>query len=603
MTTEQLNQFIKHYIDLDKTKSAIMLTGGWGTGKSHYIKNELVPFLNEKDHKCVIISLYGINNIDDISKSIYWDLRIKKTLTDSEGIQAGLLAAKTVIKGITSYFGIDLSASQDDMINLYQSIDLSKILIIFEDVERSSIDLLDFMGYVNNLVEQDSAKVLLVTNEDEIIKYEPYAEDTENNSSSNHHPTASDRKYIGTTKREYTEITKKYLETKEKTVSDTIIFEGYFHDAINQIITTFEDATLNSFDREMLIKNVISIMILLDHYNLRSFIFACQKTVDIYQSFETTIYCEDFKKSIFLGITFFSCRMKAGKQIAWKGNDIFSFELGHEKYPLFRFCYDYIIHQHFDSSQIPAAAKSLREIRLYDEDKSANDPDISIINNYHTNSEKNLRTALASLEKRLDDPNDISFYEYGNIAVSIIYIKYYLSIEVHTIEDKLINNLKGRHNDLKVEQMFRTVVSDSNEKIKYEYETLRKKMSDSLGMNDLIPDFNYYPEEVHSLYLYVCKNDGVYRMNGTFTENLDITRMRVLFAKCNPEQMNDIRGTFLTVYRPENIGSYLKGDRDAIENLLNGIREDAENDALDIVQKLQYSWFIENLTNILRKLS
>ena len=54
MTNGDLNQFILHYLTKDKTHSAIMLTGSWGTGKSYYIQNVHVPFLNEGQGKeCV----------------------------------------------------------------------------------------------------------------------------------------------------------------------------------------------------------------------------------------------------------------------------------------------------------------------------------------------------------------------------------------------------------------------------------------------------------------------------------------------------------------------------------------------------------------------
>ena len=50
MNTEELSKHIKNYLENDKTNSAIMLTGAWGSGKSYYVKNELVPYL-EKDEK------------------------------------------------------------------------------------------------------------------------------------------------------------------------------------------------------------------------------------------------------------------------------------------------------------------------------------------------------------------------------------------------------------------------------------------------------------------------------------------------------------------------------------------------------------------------
>ena len=47
MTNEELNSYILHYLTKDKTNSAIMLTGDWGTGKSYYIQHSLKPFLEK----------------------------------------------------------------------------------------------------------------------------------------------------------------------------------------------------------------------------------------------------------------------------------------------------------------------------------------------------------------------------------------------------------------------------------------------------------------------------------------------------------------------------------------------------------------------------
>ena len=50
MNYDELNNFIKHYIENDKTQRAIMLNGDWGSGKSHYIQNELIPFLSKEEN-------------------------------------------------------------------------------------------------------------------------------------------------------------------------------------------------------------------------------------------------------------------------------------------------------------------------------------------------------------------------------------------------------------------------------------------------------------------------------------------------------------------------------------------------------------------------
>ena len=70
MTYQELNQYILHYMTEDKTKSAIMLTAPWGTGKSYYIQNELKPFLEKEENgkiKCLTVSLYGLKDLFEVS--------------------------------------------------------------------------------------------------------------------------------------------------------------------------------------------------------------------------------------------------------------------------------------------------------------------------------------------------------------------------------------------------------------------------------------------------------------------------------------------------------------------------------------------------------
>ena len=72
MTNYELNKYIQHYLENDKTHSAIMLTGEWGSGKSYYIQHELIPFLNsDVPNRCVTVSLYGLSEISEVSKNIY----------------------------------------------------------------------------------------------------------------------------------------------------------------------------------------------------------------------------------------------------------------------------------------------------------------------------------------------------------------------------------------------------------------------------------------------------------------------------------------------------------------------------------------------------
>ena len=48
MKAVELNSYIKRYLEEDKTHTAIMLTGEWGSGKTYYVENILVPFLQRE---------------------------------------------------------------------------------------------------------------------------------------------------------------------------------------------------------------------------------------------------------------------------------------------------------------------------------------------------------------------------------------------------------------------------------------------------------------------------------------------------------------------------------------------------------------------------
>ena len=82
------------------------------------------------------------------------ELRMKALEKKSEVKATGKLIAKTIVKSASGIFGIDINMSENDLQSLYSSIDLSEKLLIFEDLERSNIELTKLLGYINNHVEK-----------------------------------------------------------------------------------------------------------------------------------------------------------------------------------------------------------------------------------------------------------------------------------------------------------------------------------------------------------------------------------------------------------------------------------------------------------------
>lgn len=605
MTYQELNQYILHHLTEDKTKSAIMLTGPWGTGKSYYIQNELKPFLEKKEnggHSCVIVSLYGLKDTAEISKSIYLGTRMKFLTAASEKSTTVTFAGETIIKGIAGAFGVDLSVSERSLKRLYASVNLTGKLVVLEDLERSGIDILEVLGYVNNLVEQDGVKVLLVANEEELIQYTPLKVSTK----ADLERTEMLDRITGHRDRLFTDSTIAYLKVKEKTISDTIEFEEDYQTAIREIVQMFDNETLNKFSTVESIKDILDIMSHCQSYNLRSFIFACQKTNDIFSSLdEKYLSDENFVQAVFIGILSFVLKQKNGNSHAWGNEKYFSAVLGHEKAPLFKFCYDYIMRQITEFEDIEGAYQAYSELVLYDKNRSNNDNDIITLQTYYVRTDSDVLDAINNIERRLEVPEDISFYQYGTIAVYAIIIKGILGCDIDTIKRRLVANLEGQGNKLELEQIFRTIIgTDCTTKQKEEYESLRKEMARSLKKGDkIIPNFDYQPEQSKDFYDYAITNEGKFHTQESFAAQFDMKRLSEMFRNSTAEQKQQIRGVFVGMYRIGNIKSFLANDRESIVQLLEFIKADRSGDVGDRIQQLQYDWFIKNLEEIKRKLS
>ena len=601
MTYQELNQYILHYLTEDKTKSAIMLTGPWGTGKSYYIQNELKPFLEKKEnggHSCVIVSLYGLKDTAEISKSIYLGTRMKFLTAASEKATTVTFAGETIIKGIA--FSHLNHRFNDDLASLFILVNHLKERHI--QFQGSGIDILEVLGYVNNLVEQDGVKVLLVANEEELIQYTPLKVSTK----ADLERTEMLDRITGHRDRLFTDSTIAYLKVKEKTISDTIEFEEDYQTAIREIVQMFDNETLNKFSTVESIKDILDIMSHCQSYNLRSFIFACQKTNDIFSSLdEKYLSDENFVQAVFIGILSFVLKQKNGNSHAWGNEKYFSAVLGHEKAPLFKFCYDYIMRQITEFEDIEGAYQAYSELVLYDKNRSNNDNDIITLQTYYVRTDSDVLDAINNIERRLEVPEDISFYQYGTIAVYAIIIKGILGCDIDTIKRRLVANLEGQGNKLELEQIFRTIIgTDCTTKQKEEYESLRKEMARSLKKGDkIIPNFDYQPEQSKDFYDYAITNEGKFHTQESFAAQFDMKRLSEMFRNSTAEQKQQIRGVFVGMYRIGNIKSFLANDRESIVQLLEFIKADRSGDVGDRIQQLQYDWFIKNLEEIKRKLS
>lgn len=591
MTYDEMNSFILNYITNDKTGRAIMLTGEWGSGKSYYVKNTLKPFLEDKDngkHKCVIVSLYGLSDTSEISKAIYMELRTIKKAPSSETASTakavGKIVGKTIFNGLVNKIGFDIGGISDDLQEVYESVDLTDKLIVLEDIERTQIDIIKLLGYINNMCENDGVKVLLVTNEGELLTTYEKKDDK------------------GKTTKCYTDSAMAYIRVKEKTIEDTIHFSCDLSDAIKTIIHSFNNDSLSEFDTDECIEDILEIMGLRKCYNLRTFLFACQKSVDIFEKTKKDDLA--FNNNIFYSIIAFSMKIKNGVIPNWKGNDLVSTDLGLNDYPLYRFCYNYIRWQEFHTEEVDIAVEAHKKMLLFDKHGSRNDQILNVIYYYSEHTEQEVIDALKIVETRLDDPEDIPFYDYSKLAFNLVTLNDILKYDYSICKNKMVNNIAGKSSEIDAEFLFYPFSSQDTESKQEKYQDFIDELKHSM---DCEKDsfFSYKEDDLELFYDELRNNKYQYIKNHLFLSKFDIEKTADMLFRCSPAQLQDFRGIMFYVYRHANSHEFLEEDIIAMKSLKDKVSERIANcsESTDRIALQQYRWIIENLDEFISNLS
>ncbi len=213
------NEFIEEYLDYycglqEAPKLAILLKGKWGSGKTWFIKKyhdrlnkaEKIALYKSlsaigkkllnciwrkkavtkkkaatKINRCLYISLYGLNSISDIDESIYQQLH---PFWSSERVKTVGIVIKSLLKGSLK---IDLTQDNKDKLSINIQVpdipknfeysnfkETNKRVLIFDDLERCNINIVELLGYINKFVEHQKLKVIIVADESKLEDKENY---------------------------------------------------------------------------------------------------------------------------------------------------------------------------------------------------------------------------------------------------------------------------------------------------------------------------------------------------------------------------------------------------------------------------------------------
>lgn len=604
MTTDEYNSYIKNYLENDKTQSAIMLTAPWGTGKSYYIRNDLSRFLEENKLSYAIVSAYGLSSIADINKELFLEIKFQKTkrqckwlATFGKTIATGAVGiGKTLLKNI-AHIDIDFDLSEPNYKKLYDLVNLKDKLIIFEDIERSSVDIIEFLGYVNSLVEQDGVKVLLVANEQEFLKITDSDSQLSNQRDKNKEPS-------------YTPRSIEYLRKKEKTISDTIIFETDKKEALRSIIKLFfPGKLLETLITEENIVDIINVMSIVKSDNLRAVMFACQKTSDIIKVFDGELD-HNFVGFLLCSIIAYSCRTKSGKNTKWKNDEISPSELGTATFPLYRVCYDYINSQLLNSTKLAEAQESYSRQKKFESDKNEFNKYFVELKRFYDNTETNVSSAVAGIKELLSKNEGVEVSEYGMMANYLIAVRECITNEPDVDDCKrlMLKNVQGIGSNSNIEHdlMYHNGVELETADQRKELAEFKKELLESIKSKkkEELFTMDNSDKKVENFIDYAYSHKDEIIGNGSFVREINIQNFVDFLKGCSAQEIGDIRGVFLSIYASVNIGEFMSGDKENLELLKDELQKLKNNyTGFDKIQKKQIEWFIGNLEDIIQKLS
>lgn len=186
-SNESINSHIEEYLNYycglsHAPEFAVLLKGQWGSGKTWFI-NKYCKKLKANNQRCLYVSLYGMTAFSEIEDAFFQQLHpvlSSKGMAITGKIFRGLLKGTLKIdldndNKADGTLNIQIPEIQIPEINLPDYLkDADKSILIFDDLERCKMDISNILGYINYFVEHQGLKVVIIANEDELLKQGSY---------------------------------------------------------------------------------------------------------------------------------------------------------------------------------------------------------------------------------------------------------------------------------------------------------------------------------------------------------------------------------------------------------------------------------------------
>lgn len=622
MYLEDKANVIIDYISDNRYKQAVLINGTWGTGKTFFVEKILFEKLESIGYTVMRYSLYGANSCEQIRKDIETEMLIKicsqKTKIPSKILDfvpngIGIIAKK-------------LGLESEDFASVIEKIDfdIGKMVIIFDDLERTTAEINDVLGLINSYVENKELKVIIVANENEIgssrissdlpSKFAVAANSnilipSKENDVNEGQKESKDRnthiKYDELLNRTKTIFSSDiiYNAIKEKLVGLSITLNVDFNQLYDDIISNYAKCESNDF----LIKNkaqVIDILQMQGCHNLRTLIFGVITFDRLYaelislrkENKEYDQLLENELLEILRYVIYESIQYRSGKNTANtnESNTSLGFLSCHMAgVREYKFVNQFIFYHELDAKEVRSfidnRIKDIIQEKLMDEEKNKlsyyklcawewlylNDKDVIVYTEqlyaelesekYGSRYFKDIIVFLLQLDFHFSEKKEQ--LTHSNDDYVKLMVKYILNNELNS---NLLDELYIFSDDEDFKQKYNRCVEPlitayNNNKDNIQHDTLLELFS----KDDWDNEFHQYCREKRDTFL----------DSHRFLSTLTIERILEKLKNASNDQIREFTLTICSVYDFSNIRDFFQSDAIALEQIIDMFQkmQDKEN--------------------------
>lgn len=162
-----LKNYLEHYLNVDGAPGfAVLVTGLWGSGKTFQIRRVLDLLISREGY--VFVSLNGVAQRRELDDAVFAAVY---PWTQNKGVQVGTALGKALLK----HAKIDLPELNSGQLTLRST----SGTYVFDDFERCRLPRAETLGYINEFVERDGRKVIIIADESKLLTDQEYLDGKE----------------------------------------------------------------------------------------------------------------------------------------------------------------------------------------------------------------------------------------------------------------------------------------------------------------------------------------------------------------------------------------------------------------------------------------